>query len=534
MSHLAIYLLGVAALSARTTRATHSGLQDLAAFPKYEVHFLPEPIAQSDASRVRQTGLAHDDDWLELRPQSRALDGADAEGSDSGGENVSFDPPTTVSFMPLHYTPPGTDNIATYLCAMPSLNVTESQRDDNERYENDEPEPDPAASWQALNHLDGKCLYLRHAWFTYSYCHNSHLRQFRALQHDQHPHIAGADPEEDPAFDAYLLGQAYPTSKKGKAALPPGQQRRGAAPKGEVGPVAQGPVETPAEQVSTFGVGPASRYLKQRWTDGTRCDKTGRPREVEVQVHCSMTSTDVLYMVKEITTCQYVVVIHSPNLCSLPGFRPSSSDHIVPAPIRCRQVVSDEEMDDWLDAGVAGEEKTWGVDAPRLPDRPREEIDVLVDRTRAKEKQEQGEADATLLLGKIDKETIRQLEKVLGASFGLTDDDKEDDKEEDEEVVATGAVEVEVDEDAKPPLLIDTGRNEPKPKRPDLGQVAEKLLAPDADKAEWQKTLKLVQQLIQAELDEEDDAPAQGDNKPAPPRHDETLAAPDAPPRDEL
>lgn len=27
-----------------------------------------------------------------------------------------------------------------------------------------------------------------------------------------------------------------------------------------------------------------SRYLVQRWGDGTLCDKTGQPREVEVQV----------------------------------------------------------------------------------------------------------------------------------------------------------------------------------------------------------------------------------------------------------
>lgn len=164
MSHLAIYLLGLATLSAR---ASHSGLQDLAAFPKYEVYFLPDlPIAQSDASRCRRTGLAHDDDWLELRPKSRALDAGDSGKDD--GENVSFDAPTTVQFMPLHYTPPGTDEISTYLCALPSLNVTESQVNDNARYEDDEPEPDPVASWQALSHLDGKCLYLRHAWFTYA------------------------------------------------------------------------------------------------------------------------------------------------------------------------------------------------------------------------------------------------------------------------------------------------------------------------------------------------------------------------------
>lgn len=30
--------------------------------------------------------------------------------------------------------------------------------------------------------------------------------------------------------------------------------------------------------------GAGSRYLVQRWGDGTMCDKTGKPREVEVQV----------------------------------------------------------------------------------------------------------------------------------------------------------------------------------------------------------------------------------------------------------
>lgn len=33
--------------------------------------------------------------------------------------------------------------------------------------------------------------------------------------------------------------------------------------------------------------GPGSRYLVQRWGDGTHCDKTGRKREVEVQVSSS-------------------------------------------------------------------------------------------------------------------------------------------------------------------------------------------------------------------------------------------------------
>lgn len=29
---------------------------------------------------------------------------------------------------------------------------------------------------------------------------------------------------------------------------------------------------------------PNHRYLVEKWSDGTPCDKTGRPREIEVQV----------------------------------------------------------------------------------------------------------------------------------------------------------------------------------------------------------------------------------------------------------
>ena len=63
-----------------------------------------------------------------------------------------------------------------------------------------------------------------------------------------------------------------------------------------------------------------------KWPDGTRCDKTGRPRETEIQMHCSMTTNDQIYLVKELAICQYVLIIHSPHLCSLPGFKVEEVD----------------------------------------------------------------------------------------------------------------------------------------------------------------------------------------------------------------
>ena len=63
-------------------------------------------------------------------------------------------------------TPPGTRLSADYLCLMPSANSTDSQV---VRTKEEEPaELDPIQSWAALSHLEGKCIYSKQGWFTYS------------------------------------------------------------------------------------------------------------------------------------------------------------------------------------------------------------------------------------------------------------------------------------------------------------------------------------------------------------------------------
>lgn len=86
--------------------------------------------------------------------------------------------------------------------------------------------------------------------------------------------------------------------------------------------------------------GARQRYLVQRWGEGTVCDKTGRNREIEVQFHCSTTTTDTIMFIKETSTCKYSLVIHTPRLCGEPGFK-SRAEQTEAAPIRCRQIVAD-------------------------------------------------------------------------------------------------------------------------------------------------------------------------------------------------
>lgn len=64
----------------------------------------------------------------------------------------------------------------TFLCFVP--NPLESPRMDPI---DEEAELSPIRGWQLLQPLAGTCLYHRHGWFTYSYCHNQEIRQFKEL-----------------------------------------------------------------------------------------------------------------------------------------------------------------------------------------------------------------------------------------------------------------------------------------------------------------------------------------------------------------
>ncbi|KAF9005568.1 hypothetical protein BDQ17DRAFT_1353386 [Cyathus striatus] len=201
-----------------------------------------------------------------------------------------------------------------YICLIPKAPETPAFPEEHEA----EADITPARSWSLLQPLTGTCLYHRQGWFTYSYCHNEEIRQFKELI-PSHARAPGAyTPEEDPEWESYTLGRAPMVPEPG-ADLTLAERNAQAAN---------------LELARNAG----SRYLVQRWGDGTICDKTGKPREVEVQFHCSMTMTDNILFVKEAKTCSYVLVINTPRLCGEPGFK-SRRDSGEEALIRCREIV---------------------------------------------------------------------------------------------------------------------------------------------------------------------------------------------------
>ena len=89
----------------------------------------------------------------------------------------------------------------------------------------------------------------------------------------------------------------------------------------------------------------SSRYLSQKLSGGTTCDLTGAPRRVEVQFHCYPQSADQIGWIKEVSTCSYVMVIHTPRLCDDVAFLPPREDKA--EAILCREVVKAEEVKEW-------------------------------------------------------------------------------------------------------------------------------------------------------------------------------------------
>ncbi|KAF5358280.1 hypothetical protein D9756_001648 [Leucocoprinus leucothites] len=339
MRTLASHLVLALSTHAVVSRLLHSLPEDTYAFPKFRVEFLNSlPVLNETAERWLKDGLPGGEfEFLEQHRKTSAYSAPSGPKGIESGQPKSQDEARAVDASAVP------DNLTlellrlgpkdSYVCLIPKPLDTPPPPPE----EQSDTELTPARGWALLEALTGTCLYYRHGWFTYSYCHNHEIRQFKELVPQSTRlavsgplcfyigelildfHIAGSYvPEEDPEWESYTLGRA-PTQPAPGADLTVAERNAHA---------------TNLELAKHAG----SRYLVQRWGDGTLCDKTGKNREVEVQFHCSMTMTDNILFVKETKTCSYVLVISTPRLCGEPGFR-SPRDAAEEAKIRCREVV---------------------------------------------------------------------------------------------------------------------------------------------------------------------------------------------------
>ncbi|GAA6033747.1 hypothetical protein NBRC10512_004083, partial [Rhodotorula toruloides] len=224
-----------------------------------------------------------------------------------------------------------TPNGQAFLCTVPAVTDESKKRADTRAEEDalvraEEREKGVTHGLALLEPMRSSCLYLKQGWFTYSFCYGSEIRQFHEVRV-----LGSVGPAEDPNSESYTLG------------IMPEATAVSMTPKyGSGSPAVRQDAQVPSRLGGGEGLGwdEGGRYLTQTWQGGTVCDKTGLPREVEVQFHCNTGTIDRIALIRETSICRYVMLIHTPRLCGEPLFLEGHNSHQEPAAsIECQPVV---------------------------------------------------------------------------------------------------------------------------------------------------------------------------------------------------
>lgn len=220
-----------------------------------------------------------------------------------------------------------------YLCSIPIVEpVVKNETSEAEALADEKKELARATDrgWELIKDLgNGHCLYYISGWWSYEFCYGSHVLQFHQLP--PQPGQPPFPPQRDPAYPRYMLGQA----------------KKNVRDRDELNSIEGGPgndkPRAPQGPSTELQVKGDTRYLVQKFDSGTTCDLTDKPRRIEVQFHCNPNSNDVIAWIKEVTTCSYLMVVHTPRLCNDAAFLPpkDSQANI----INCQRVVTPEEYE---------------------------------------------------------------------------------------------------------------------------------------------------------------------------------------------
>ncbi|GAA5891282.1 hypothetical protein JCM6882_004644 [Rhodosporidiobolus microsporus] len=264
---------------------------------------------------------------------------------------------------PPHSSPPSrhllrTPNGQAFLCTVPAVTDEAKKRADlraeaDALIQAEEKERGVLHGVALLEPMRQGCLYQKQGWFTYSFCYGSEIRQFHEIRLPNSP-----GPSEDPQSDSYTLGVApEPVSASGDPKY------------GSGSPALRAKMDADMIIPSRLGGGEGGgwdeggRYLSQTWDMGTVCDKTGLPRTVEVQYHCNTQTIDHIALIRETSICRYVLLVHTPRLCSEPLFLDGHlRNQEPPATIECQPVVKklQEQLGEG-DTAAGGGEATLGA-----------------------------------------------------------------------------------------------------------------------------------------------------------------------------
>lgn len=267
-------VLRTAALLASASQHSFSVHDDILAFPQYNVRFFDDEWVTEEQARTK---LANSGKAEELRePQyqlQQRLQKAD-DGSPIHGETE-----------PVEYQQLKTDDGWNYLCRVPRIKKQEGAGV-NETLSKAEEEKELARAsdrgWELLSGMQDNCIYFIGGWWSYQFCYNEGVRQFHQLPPSRG--IPNYPPQEDPHVPGFMLG----TYSSKTADVEDDHQEDAKWEGGNGLDKSEGSKRVRAGSGELVQRG-ESRYLTQTLGGGTRCDLTGKPRRIEVQV-CGSTS----------------------------------------------------------------------------------------------------------------------------------------------------------------------------------------------------------------------------------------------------
>lgn len=321
--------------------------EDLLAHPQFDVVFSESYISESDALALLGSKLAsntHAPDASQTDLTSKVRESA-AAGATPPEHGASDGLPEIGETYEILSSPP-----SRYLCSIPTIAPPpELNRTATELAKAEEARELSRASergWELLNELQGTCLYYGSGWWSYSFCYDKEIVQF----HAQATGVQGGKPVKEPKTPEYVLGRTK--------ALPKPQKQQGSnVAENQAGDESK----SVAPQNTELQVKGDQRYLVQRLDGGTVCDLTGRPRTIEIQYHCNPNIKDAqISWIKEVTTCAYLMVVHTERLCDDVAFLPPKETRA--HPISCRTIISnDDELSAWKWQKTADAKQSMGI-----------------------------------------------------------------------------------------------------------------------------------------------------------------------------
>ncbi|KAH6342156.1 ER-associated degradation protein OS9-like protein [Parastagonospora nodorum] len=320
-----------------------SVFDDLLAFPQYEVTWPDTYVTEDDATSLLSPHAS---------PSSSSAIPSSQETQELSKREKGAQIPPAEDALEYTYEAVVLQG-QRYLCSIPTipeevpLNSTTSA-EEAKAEEEKELVRATDRGWELLEGMKGSCIYYLSGWWSYSFCYKKEVKQFHQLPPSRG--VSLYPPVEDTSVHSFVLGRYQKEKETKKDARKTLGSEQGSKEtfddEGNVKDESESALDLP--RLESKG---SSRYMVQRLNGGTECDLTGRPRKIDVQFHCNPHSADRIAMIKETSTCSYLMIVETPRLCHDVAFSPPQ-DNLAHA-ITCQPVIPHSEVEDWRIASAA-------------------------------------------------------------------------------------------------------------------------------------------------------------------------------------